>query len=265
MSILARSFNDRLIRIRQSDRYVSGTDMAQAANKLFADWNRLKSTSEYLKELESAMGIPISELVEIHKGVEVGGRSENQGTWLHPKVALRFAQWCSAKFAVQVDCWIDELLTTGKVELESENLKTLQMTEVILDKQIKLGEQQLRLAELQNTMLTLHGAPTVLALAGKEDQVVEVEKPVIEVIDNRHNVRFKGQTTSQLAKYADAKYGTNFKTGPAIVKFLESVGKESVISKTLRTVTNDYIPEEYLPEVMRLIASNKNRQLLLGE
>jgi hypothetical protein len=261
MSILARSFDDRLIRIRQSDRYVSGTDMAQAANKLFADWNRLKSTSEYLQELESVMGIPITDLVQVYQG----GIPENQGTWLHPKVALRFAQWCSAKFAVQVDCWIDELLTTGKVELESENLKTLQMTEVILDKQIKLGEQQLRLAELQNTMLTLHGAPTVLALAGKEDQVVEVEKPVIEVIDNRHNVRFKGQTTSQLAKYVDTKYGTNFKTGPAIVKFLESVGKESVISKTLRTVTNDYIPEEYLPEVMRLIASNKNRQLLLGE
>ena len=261
MSILARSFNDRLIRIRQSDRYVSGTDMAQACGKLFGHWNSLKSTTEYLQALESAIGITITDLVQVSQG----GIPENQGTWLHPKVALRFAQWCSAKFAVQVDCWIDELLTTGKVELESENLKTLQMTEVILDKQIKLGEQQLRLAELQNTMLTLHGAPTVLALAGKEDQVVEVEKPVIEVIDNRHNVRFKGQTTSQLANYANAKYGTNFKNGPDIVKFLESVGKESVISKTLRTVTNDYIPEEYLPEVMRLIANNKNRQLLLGE
>jgi hypothetical protein len=261
MSILARSFNDRLIRIRQSDRYVSATDMAQACGKRYHDWARLSSTVEYLQELESVAGIPVTELVQVFQG----GTPENQGTWLHPKVALRFAQWCSAKFAVQVDCWIDELLTTGKVELESENLKSLQMTEVILDKQIKLGEQQLRLAELQNTMLTLHGAPTVLALAGKEDQVVEVEKPVIEVIDKRHNVRFKGQTTSQLAKYANQKYGTKFKNGPDIVKFLQSVGKESVISQTLRTVTNDYIPEEYLPEVMQLIASNKTRQLLLGE
>lgn len=262
MSILARSFNDRLIRIRQSDRYVSATDMAQACGKRYHDWARLSSTTEYLQAFEESAGIPVGQLLEVN---ESQGSNESRGTWLHPKVALRFAQWCSAKFAVQVDFWIDELLTTGKVELESENLKALQMTEVILDKQIKLGEQQLRLAELQNTMLTLHGAPTVLALAGKEDQVVEVEKPVIEVIDKRHNVRFKGQTTSQLAKYANEKYGTKFKNGPAIVKFLQSVGKESVISQTLRTVTNDYIPEEYLPEVMQLIASNKTRQLLLGE
>jgi hypothetical protein len=261
MSILARSFNDRLIRIRQSDRYVSGTDMAQAANKLFADWNRLKSTTEYLQALESVMRIPITELVQVFQG----GVPENQGTWLHPKVALRFAQWCSAKFAVQVDCWIDELLTTGKVELESENLKTLQQTEVILDKQIKLGEQQLRLAELQNTMLTLHGAPTVLALAGKEDQVVEVEKPVIEVIDKRYNVKFKGQTTSQLAKYSNQMYGTKFKSGADLVKFLKAHGKEKVIANTLRTVTQDYIPEDFEKEVLQTIKNNTQRQILLGE
>jgi len=261
MSILARSFNDRLIRIRQSDRYVSGTDMAQAANKLFADWNRLKSTTEYLQALESVMRIPITELVQVFQG----GVPENQGTWLHPKVALRFAQWCSAKFAVQVDCWIDELLTTGKVELESENLKTLQQTEVILDKQIKLGEQHLRLAELQNTMLTLHGAPTVLALAGKEDQVVEVEKPVIEVIDKRYNVKFKGQTTSQLAKYSNQMYGTKFKSGAELVKFLKAHGKENVIANTLRTVTQDYIPEDFEKEVLQTIKNNTQRQILLGE
>jgi hypothetical protein len=261
MSILARSFNDRLIRIRQSDRYVSGTDMAQACGKLFGHWNMLKSTTEYLQALESVIGIPITELVQVFQG----GVPENQGTWLHPKVALRFAQWCSAKFAVQVDCWIDELLTTGKVELESENLKTLQQTEVILDKQIKLGEQQLRLAELQNTMLTLHGAPTVLALAGKEDQVVEVEKPVIEVIDKRYNVKFKGQTTSQLAKYSNQMYGTKFKSGADLVKFLKAHGKEKVIANTLRTVTQDYIPEDFEKEVLQTIKNNTQRQILLGE
>jgi len=83
MSILARSFNDRLIRIRQSDRYVSATDMAQTCGKQFADWNRLKSTNEYLQAFHLATGIPVAELVEIHMGVEVGGRPENQGTWLH--------------------------------------------------------------------------------------------------------------------------------------------------------------------------------------
>lgn len=43
--------------------------------------------------------------------------SEDRGTWAHPKIAIRFAQWCNVKFAIQVDFWIDELLNTGKVEL----------------------------------------------------------------------------------------------------------------------------------------------------
>jgi hypothetical protein len=114
MSIISKTFNDRVIRIRKEDRYVSATDMAQACGKLFGHWNTLKATTEYLQVLEPVIGIPITEIIEINKG----GIPENQGTWLHPKVALRFAQWCSAEFAVQVDCWIDELLLNGTVSVK---------------------------------------------------------------------------------------------------------------------------------------------------
>ena len=254
MSILARSFNDRLIRIRQDDRYVSATDMAQACGKRYHDWARLSSTIEYLQELEAVAGYPVTELVQVFQG----GVPENQGTWLHPKVALRFAQWCSPLFAVQVDCWIDELITTGKVQLESENIQGLQLSNDLYDKKIKL-------MELQNAMLTMHGAPIVLALAGKEDQIVEVEKPTIEVIDKRYNVKFKGQTTAQLASYSNKMFGTEFKNGLDLVKFLAAHGKENVIAKTLRTVTQDYIPEDFEKEVLQTIKNNTQRQILLGE
>lgn len=110
-----REFNGRTIRIRQSDRYVCLTDMAKASGKLFADWKRLKTTESYLATFSESMGIPIDRLIEVN---ESQGSNEDRGTWGHPKVALRFAQWCSDEFAVQVDCWIDELLTTGKVELQ---------------------------------------------------------------------------------------------------------------------------------------------------
>jgi phage antirepressor YoqD-like protein len=112
MSNLIKNWNDRAIRIR-SDRYVSLTDMAQASGKLFGHWNNLKSTKSYLKALESVIQIKITDLVQVIQG----GDSQNQGTWGHPKVAIRFAQWCSDEFAVQVDIWTDELMTTGKVEL----------------------------------------------------------------------------------------------------------------------------------------------------
>lgn len=118
MTNLIKSWNDRAIRIR-SDRYVSLTDMAQASGKLLGDWTRLAKTKSYLKTLSGVMHFPITDLVQVIQG----GNPQNQGTWGHPKVALRFAQWCSDEFAVQVDSWIDELLTTGKVELSTPEPK----------------------------------------------------------------------------------------------------------------------------------------------
>lgn len=111
-----KSWNDRRIRIRE-DRYVCLTDMAQAVGKLFGGWNRLESTKSYLATLSSVMQIDATDLVQVIQG----GDPQKQGTWGHPKVALRFAQWCSDEFAVQVDFWIDELVTTGNVSILESN------------------------------------------------------------------------------------------------------------------------------------------------
>ena len=100
-----KSWNDRQIRIRE-DRYVCLTDMAQAVGKLFGDWSRLKSTKSYLTTLSGVIRVPVTQLVQIKQG----GTPDEQGTWGHPKVAIRFAQWCSDEFALQVDFWVDELI-----------------------------------------------------------------------------------------------------------------------------------------------------------
>jgi phage antirepressor YoqD-like protein len=112
MSNLIKNWNDRAIRIR-SDRYVSLTDMAQATGKRVNNWLRLDSTKSYLSALESVTHLRATDLLQVIQG----GDSQKQGTWGHPKAAIRFAQWCSDEFAVQVDIWTDELMTTGKVEL----------------------------------------------------------------------------------------------------------------------------------------------------
>ncbi|MDF0553124.1 KilA-N domain-containing protein [Kamptonema sp. UHCC 0994] len=120
MNNIIKSWNGRTIRIR-SDRYVSLTDMAQASSKNVNDFLRLDKTKSYLNTLSSKTGYPVmaqeqgfQALVEVKKG---GATPSETGTWGHPKVSIRFAQWCSDEFAVQVDIWIDELLTTGRVEL----------------------------------------------------------------------------------------------------------------------------------------------------
>lgn len=121
-SNIIRSWNGRTIRQRE-DGYLSFTDMAQACGKRYADWSRLDSTKEYLEALRERRYADVhnESLVEITQG----GIPENQGTWGYRKVALRFAQWLSPDFAIQVDDWIEELLTTGKVELNQEESKPI--------------------------------------------------------------------------------------------------------------------------------------------
>lgn len=108
-----REWNDRKIRIRPEDRYVCLTDMAKAAGKLYGNWRKTEPTQSYLEALSRSILLGIDQLIQVIKT----GPNELRGTWAHPKIAIRFAQWCSDEFAIQVDFWIDELLTTGKVEL----------------------------------------------------------------------------------------------------------------------------------------------------
>ena len=115
MNFSIKLYKGKEIRINPETRYVCLTDMADAGKKLVADWRRLKNTREYLAAFSSAMGIPIATLLFVG--------SSSVGTWAHPKVAIRFAQWCSNEFAIQVDFWIDELLTKGKVELTDSSNK----------------------------------------------------------------------------------------------------------------------------------------------
>lgn len=104
---LIKSYQGKNIRIRE-DKYVCLTDMASAVNKRVPDWYRLKGTESYLSTLSQAVQIRTGLLLEVESGTT---------TWAHPKVAIRFAQWCSDEFAVQVDFWIDELMTTGSVSI----------------------------------------------------------------------------------------------------------------------------------------------------
>jgi len=99
----------------REDGMINATMLCKAhGKKLLSDYNRNKQTKEYLEELSINMRIPILELFV----TTVGGN--HSGTWVHRKVAIHLAQWLSPSFAVQVSNWLDELLTTGSVQLGNE-------------------------------------------------------------------------------------------------------------------------------------------------
>jgi hypothetical protein len=76
--------------------------MCQAASKQFGHYRENKATRDFLAALSSAIGIPITELVQSL----TGGDPRFQGTWVHPQVAINLGQWVSPAFAVQVSQWV---------------------------------------------------------------------------------------------------------------------------------------------------------------
>ena len=118
--LVIRNFNNCNIRQRNTDGYLDATAMCKATGKLFADYRRLSSTEEFLAVLSkhvglSVMGNHITEKNQYLVQIIQGGTPEKQGTWVHPKVAIHLAQWCSAKFAVLVVDWVFDILTKGFV------------------------------------------------------------------------------------------------------------------------------------------------------
>lgn len=100
--LIPRRAAGAVVHQRPNDGYINATAMCQAADKLWADYRRLKSTSEFLAALSSDMGIPIAILVQSVSG----GDARLQGTWVHPQIAIHLAQWLSPQFAVQVSQWV---------------------------------------------------------------------------------------------------------------------------------------------------------------
>ena len=150
------------------------------------------------------------------------------------------------------------------IPAQNDRIRELEL-EVELAKQcVETERLRNRGRELDSSLVALHGAPVVLALRGVAGAIVEVEKPTIEVI--KENVKFKGQTLSQIVEFLKKKHGIrNFKSGADLKRFLEQLGKDDLIAQTPRSVLQDYVLADNEEEVYRAILDNTNRQLLLGE
>ena len=70
-------------------------------------------------------------MVNIKKG---NNNEFNQGTWIHPDLAIQLAQWLSPKIAIQISKWIINLFTNGKVKVNTKLLNENKLK----DREIKL-------------------------------------------------------------------------------------------------------------------------------
>ena len=149
---------------------VNATQMAKPFWKLPADFIRQQSTGDYIQALCNRYGISHNDLLKVEQG------GINQGTWMHQKLALRFAQWLSPDFAVWVDEKIEELITTGKTSLPTfqpqipktyaEALRLAAEQAERIEVQQKLMEEAKPKLEAYHELMTCANAISMKELAG---------------------------------------------------------------------------------------------------
>ena len=107
LDLIPHDYRGEIIAQRAKDGYINATAMCKAAGREFKHYRENRGTKDFLEALSAEVGIPTSELVQSISG----GIPTEQGTWVHPQVAIHLAQWASARFAVLVSRWVLEWMT----------------------------------------------------------------------------------------------------------------------------------------------------------
>lgn len=102
-NVIPFPYQDKVVRFNV-DGWINATDIAKKNGKLPNEWLRLPETKRYIDALAKALNAGESRnLIQTSRG-------RSGGTWLHPKLAVVFARWIDAEFAVWCDLQIDALL-----------------------------------------------------------------------------------------------------------------------------------------------------------
>ena len=119
--LINHSLDNNLVCQRKDNGYINATALCKACDRQVNTYFRAQSTKEFLSALSSETQICVSELTLTIKGFGV-----QQGTWVHPYVAINLAQWASPKFAVAVSKWVFDWFNGQKSpEVEPAEPKTL--------------------------------------------------------------------------------------------------------------------------------------------
>lgn len=96
----------------QEDGWFNANDVAAKFGKRVDHWLANKETKEYIDALCRITNTRLSGYLKTKRGA-------SGGTWFHPRLGVRFAQWLDPEFAIWCDTQIDSLLR-GKSDWRKE-------------------------------------------------------------------------------------------------------------------------------------------------
>lgn len=86
---------------------INATEMAKPFDKLPKDFTKGKQAWNFIQALARKENCPTEQIIQVVNG------GNNYGTWMHQKLALKFAAWLSPDFELWVYDKIEELLLQG--------------------------------------------------------------------------------------------------------------------------------------------------------
>jgi len=124
--VIPRELDGFTVWQRKSDGYWNATALCKAAGKEWYGYARNADNQKFMEGLKRSPQI-CGDLIQMI----TDGPNETRGTWVHRKVAIDLARWCSTDFAIQVNGWIDELLTVGQVSLTASQAPAFQLPQTM--------------------------------------------------------------------------------------------------------------------------------------
>lgn len=124
--------------------FLDATSIAKHFDKFVKDYLKTAQTQDYIRALAQNLSVgniilTVNDLVIVRQG------GIAQGTWLHPKLAVNFARWLSADFAVWCDLKIDELIRNQQKPTALLPQNYLQALEALVE-----SEKQKQVLALEN-------------------------------------------------------------------------------------------------------------------
>lgn len=99
------------IKQRLTDGYFDVAAICDAYGKDFNDYLEMRKTEHFLRLLSEEIGIEESELIQ--------PKNKSGEIWIHPQVAINFAQWAKPLLAVMIPKWVFEWMN-GEIHEDGE-------------------------------------------------------------------------------------------------------------------------------------------------
>jgi hypothetical protein len=105
MNIITRDYEGNVVAFNDGG-WINATAEAAKHGKRVDVWLKTQETNDYIAALCEMTDTTKKGYLKTSKATLANGG----GTWLHPKLAVRFAQWLDPRFAVWCDTQIDNLI-----------------------------------------------------------------------------------------------------------------------------------------------------------